>query len=326
MGLLILPNDYMKVSIVVPTYNRAEMLSMALQSILRQNYHKIEVIVVDDESGDATPNVVREQQGLFGRICGRETLQYIRQSRQGAPSARNAGFAYSTGDLVMFMDSDDLLTVGGLQAVMERAKEADADYFHAKVQEVDKDAHPLPKSSIGGPHEDGGDGLMDYSWHTMGAVYSRKCVERVGPWAITLTGSQDWEYQTRVKLFGGKGIFVDTVVGYWRQHDKQRLGTKAFRPEYVKSVQEACKLIISNAEKANRCDEALRKRIAKRLLVHAAEWGAHGRTQEQAECLELAKSISKQRASVVAACSLLRVSPQWCAAFATSVLAARRGD
>jgi hypothetical protein len=208
---------------------------------------------------------------------------------------------------------------------MDRVKSADADYFHAKVQEVDRDGIPLPRSAIGEPYVESGNGLMDYSWHTMGAVYSRKCAERVGPWAPALTGSQDWEYQVRVKLFGGKGVFVDTIVGYWRQHNTQRLGTKAFRPEYVKSVQEACRLIIANAEKANRCDEALRKRIAKRLLVHAAEWGAHGYTRDKAQCLELARDLSKQRPSVVVACSLLRVSPRWCAAIATSVLAARRG-
>lgn len=316
----------MKLSIIIPTFNRRELLASALESALQDSQLELEVLVVDDGSSDDTEYFIAGLKTRLAQSGRKNTLKYLRQPHQGAPAARNRGVEHATGDFILFMDSDDLLSMEGMEAVMAQVEKGDADYLHAKVQEVDDRGRPLQRPPIGDEYEDSGHGLMAYTWHTMGAVYSRKCVERVGPWATSLTGSQDWEYQVRVKLFGGKGVFVDAVVGYWRQHDTQRLGTKTFRPEYVKSVQEACKLVIANAEKANRCDEVLRRRITRRLLVHAAEWSAQGFTSDKDECLELAKSISKQRSSVVAACSLLRFSPRWCAAIATSVLAARRGN
>jgi glycosyltransferase involved in cell wall biosynthesis len=315
----------MKASVIVPTFNRAEMLGAALASIRKQNYQNIEVIVVDDGSNDETADIVAEHTDYFRQTHGENTLLYVHQKNSGAPTARNRGLAHASGDYLLFMDSDDLLAKEGLAAVMARFKQCDAEFLHGKVSEVDGMGGALGREAIGGEYEETGDGLMNYSWHTMGAVYSRACIERVGLWATALTGSQDWEYQVRVKLFGGKGEFIDTVLGYWRQHDTQRLGTKTLRPEYVKSVQEACRLIIANAEKANRCDGVLRMRVAKRLLVHAAEWGAHGFTSDKAECLELAENISQHRLSVALACSMLRISPRWCARIATSVLAARRG-
>jgi glycosyltransferase involved in cell wall biosynthesis len=315
----------MKVSIVIPTFNRRQLLELALESIRQQSYRNCEVLVVDDGSADDTAEFMAEQEANFGALRVEGSLVYLQQQHQGAPAARNLGVAHATGDVFLFMDSDDLLAADGLATIMARFRNSDADYLYGKVLEVDSTGAPLKRRAIGGDYEQSGDGLMDYTWHTMGAVYSRACIERVGLWATVLTGSQDWEYQVRVKLFGGKGAFIDTVLGYWRQHDTQRLGTKTFRPEYVKSVQEACKLIIANAEQASRCDGVLRMRVAKRLLVHAAEWGAHGFTRDKAECLELARNISQQRLSVAVACSLLHISPRWCARIATSVLAARRG-
>lgn len=315
----------MKLSIIIPTFNRRELLASALESALQDSQLDLEVLVVDDGSSDDTEHFIAGLKTRLAQSDRKSTLKYLRQPNQGAPVARNLGVEHATGDFILFMDSDDLPSMEGLQAVMAQAEKGDADYLHAKVQVVDDRGRPLQRPPIGDEYEDSGHGLMAYTWHTMGAVYSRKCVERVGPWATSLIGSQDWEYQVRVKLLGGKGVFVDAVVGYWRQHDNQRLGTKTFRPEYVKSVQEACKLIIANAEKANRCDEVLRTRIAKRLLVHAAEWGAHGFTNDNLECLKLAENISQKRLFFTAACSLLRISPRWCARLLTSVLAAQRG-
>ena len=122
----------------------------------------------------------------------------------------------------------------------------------------------------------------------MGAVYRKSYLERVGPWNEALTGSQDWEYQARVKLAGGRGQFVDMVVGYWREHAFGRVGTKTFRPDYVSSVMIACDSILQHAHKAGLCDRALERRLAKKLIIHALEWGANGYVNERRECLSQA--------------------------------------
>ena len=131
--------------------------------------------------------------------------------------------------------------------------------------------------------------IAGYHWHTMGAIYRKSYLEIVGPWNVEMTGSQDWEYQARVKLAGGKRKFVDSMVGYWRQHGGDRVGAAKFRPDYVKSVMIGCDSILHAARDRGCCDSDLERRLAKRLVVHALEWGANGRLQERRTCFLQAK-------------------------------------
>src|SRR5687767_12506309 len=91
--------DVSTVSVVVPTYNRAELLQRTVQSILAQTVPALEVVVVDDGSTDHTPDACA---GFGGSI------RYLRQENQGLSMARNKGIEASRGDWIAFCDSDDL--------------------------------------------------------------------------------------------------------------------------------------------------------------------------------------------------------------------------
>jgi glycosyltransferase involved in cell wall biosynthesis len=93
--------DHMKqplVSVIIPTYNRAGMIAMAVSSVLAQTYRGIEVIVVDDGSIDDTPAVLND----FGA-----RIRVIRQSNAGPSVARNRGAGEARGEYLAFLDSDD---------------------------------------------------------------------------------------------------------------------------------------------------------------------------------------------------------------------------
>jgi glycosyltransferase involved in cell wall biosynthesis len=279
-----------KVSIVIPTFNRATMLRELMDSVAAQAHRPIEVVVVDDGSTDGTEDVVKE---FFSACRHDDSLGHCYErleDRSGAPVARNRGVALAQGDAVMFVDSDDLLATSGISA-LARCLSASADlaYAYGKVA-ITRDS--LAESDwagiVGGAFGATPAEIAGYHWHTMGALYRREFLERVGEWNEQLTGSQDWEFQARVKLAGGAGEFVDTLVGYWRQHDQWRVGATHFRPDYVTSVMVACQSIVSHAKDAGRCDRSLRNRIAKRLLIHALEWGANNHGLERRDCLALA--------------------------------------
>jgi glycosyltransferase involved in cell wall biosynthesis len=85
--------------VIIPTFNRAVLVREAIASVLAQNYAPLEVIVVDDGSQDETPAVVRD--------CGPQ-ITYIQQPHAGVSAARNRGVAASHGELIAFLDSDDL--------------------------------------------------------------------------------------------------------------------------------------------------------------------------------------------------------------------------
>jgi len=89
-----------KVSVVVPTYNRAGKVGATIASVLAQTFTDLEVIVVDDGSTDETGELLGE---TFGN-----RIRYIVQANQGASVARNKGIEESRGEWVAFLDSDDL--------------------------------------------------------------------------------------------------------------------------------------------------------------------------------------------------------------------------
>lgn len=98
----------MKISVVIPAYNVQDWLGDAIESVLAQQPVAHEVIVVDDGSIDATSAVA-------ARYGGR--VQLFRQKNQGLAGARNAGTQIASGDVVYFLDADDLMLPGALAAV-----------------------------------------------------------------------------------------------------------------------------------------------------------------------------------------------------------------
>jgi glycosyltransferase involved in cell wall biosynthesis len=88
------------VSVIIPTYNRADLIGQAIDSVLAQAHQQVEVIVADDGSTDDTAAVV----GAYG-----DRVRYLPLPHRGLPAAtRNAGIRAATGDLLAFLDSDDL--------------------------------------------------------------------------------------------------------------------------------------------------------------------------------------------------------------------------
>ena len=87
------------VSVIMPVYNGAAFLTGAIDNIRRQNYEPLEIIIVDDGSTDSTGQIVAS----FG-----SDIRYVYQANQGPAAARNHGLRLATGDLIAFLDVDDL--------------------------------------------------------------------------------------------------------------------------------------------------------------------------------------------------------------------------
>ena len=98
------------ISVIIPTYNRAHMVAEAIESVLNQRLNAYELIVVDDGSTDETPKV------LAGYNAA---ITVIRQINKGVSAARNQGIQSARGDLIAFLDSDDLWQPGKLACQFE---------------------------------------------------------------------------------------------------------------------------------------------------------------------------------------------------------------
>ena len=91
------------VSVIIPTYQREEIIRRTIKSVADQTYQNVEIIVVDDCSEDDTGKVVKEM------IATDERIKYIRHDTNGGPAkARNTGLQYAKGKFIAFLDSDDI--------------------------------------------------------------------------------------------------------------------------------------------------------------------------------------------------------------------------
>ena len=287
----------MQLSVIIPVHNRVHLLSEAIESIIRQGLASYEIIICDDGS---TENI---EAACAKSNLPKERLVHSRtEESHGAQVARNRGLSLAQGEFVMFMDSDDAVSEDGIAPLIEAMQDdEDLQYAYGKVSRVNEALGSIADDiAVGTTFSDAPSEIAGYHWHTMGAIYRRSYLELVGPWNVEMTGSQDWEYQARVKLAGGKRKFVDVTVGYWRQHGGDRVGTAKFRPDYVKSVMIGCDSILQLARDKGHCDSLLEQRLAKRLVVHALEWGANSYRQDRKQCLLQAKSC-------IGSCTLFKV-------------------
>ncbi|MBZ0135239.1 MAG: glycosyltransferase [Planctomycetes bacterium] len=112
----------MRVSVIIPTFNRAALLARAVDSVLDQDWRPLELVIIDDGSSDETPSVL----DALGRKADEADVRLlaIRQPNKGDAGARNAGIDASTGDWIAFLDDDDTRRPGTLTAQLDAAGSA----------------------------------------------------------------------------------------------------------------------------------------------------------------------------------------------------------
>lgn len=118
------------VSYVIPAFRAEDSLGAAIGSVLAQRDARVEVVVVDDASGDGTSRVAREVGDPRVRLVELE-------ANRGPGGARNAGLAAATGDWVAILDADDSITPGRTRALLARAQATGADVVVDNLLAVD---------------------------------------------------------------------------------------------------------------------------------------------------------------------------------------------
>ena len=88
----------MKISVIIPTFNRIGLLQRAIDSVLSQSLKPYEIIVVDDGSTDGTGDIIKQKY---------KSIKIIQQKNSGVSAARNNGIKHAKGDWIAFLDSDD---------------------------------------------------------------------------------------------------------------------------------------------------------------------------------------------------------------------------
>jgi glycosyltransferase involved in cell wall biosynthesis len=103
------------ISVIIPTFNRRAFIVDAVESVLAQDIGDLEIIVVDDGSTDETHDALKPYMNI-------KAIRYIRQDNQGVSAARNRGVRESHGELLAFLDSDDLWSAGKLKTQIDKVR------------------------------------------------------------------------------------------------------------------------------------------------------------------------------------------------------------
>jgi glycosyltransferase involved in cell wall biosynthesis len=118
-----------KISIIIPTYNRAKIISKAIQSCLEQAYNSIEIIIIDDCSKDNTKEVIKKIKDM--------RIKYIKLlSHKGASYSRNIGIKKAKGRYISFLDSDDISLPEKLKIQINNLIKHNSDLDFCKVNRI----------------------------------------------------------------------------------------------------------------------------------------------------------------------------------------------
>src|SRR4029079_5584454 len=180
------------VSVVIPTYNQARYLGECIDSVLAQSYPAIEIVVVDDGSTDATPDVLA---GYGDRI------NHLRQSNHGAANALNKGIRASRGAFVCWLSSDDAFTPDKVaRQVVAFGADPSLGLSFMGFDTVDADGRfKADRSEIAWRHPDL---LVSVFWanpiNGSTVMMPRRVIESIGPFNETLRADVDAEMWFRV--------------------------------------------------------------------------------------------------------------------------------
>lgn len=232
----------MLVSVVMPTFNRVDLVQDAIDSVLFQGLANVEVVVVDDGSTDGTGEALRARYG--------DRIHYCHQSNRGRSAARNLGIQVSSGRYLLFLDSDDLLLPGGLAAesnFLDAHPEVDVVYTDGYF--CDADGRELARFAPARPSHDPANLLKDLVLSNVilachSAMVRRTALDSIGPpyFDEALRGTEDEDLWIRLAARGLAFAYLDLPTCKYRIHSSNASRYDPASPAYrerQKSVKRA---------------------------------------------------------------------------------------
>jgi glycosyltransferase involved in cell wall biosynthesis len=224
-------------SIVVPLYNRAELVGRTIESVLAQTCGDFELIVVDDGSTDGSGKVVEAYRD--------ERIRYLWKENEERSIARNTGTALATGKYINFLDSDDYLLPNHLaEAASLIENYGDPEFFHL-AYEMRDDSGGLVRTVNWFP-EIANEVLVTGNHLSMNGVFLRSDVAKENSFDPSMNIHEDYELWLRIasrhRLISGKAV-TSVIVA----HDQRSLLTTTGN-ELVRNVEHFEKKVFSDDE------------------------------------------------------------------------------
>jgi len=201
-----------KVSIIIPVYNYEKYVRECVESALSQDYENLEVIVVDDGSTDATPEILKSFE---------QKIRYIRQENRGTAAALNVGLRLARGSLVAWLSSDDVYLPGKIRAQVEKLQEEpDLALVYTDWIMIDAEGRELQviRSSCPSPERFIREMLICDFVSGSSILLKKECFERAGYFDETLRAVADADMWFRLLKHGYRFGHVPKPLVKYRHH------------------------------------------------------------------------------------------------------------
>lgn len=263
-------------SVVIPSYNRADYIALTIESVLEQTYKNIEVIVIDDGSTDETAKVVKP----FG-----PKVRYIRQENAERGASRNHGLRLADGKYIAFLDSDDLWLPDKAAAGIEFLdKNLEAGLLCTDALQIDGNGEETSSLRAHGFSGQVTGQLLQKNFVIMPTHLARTSVVReIGGFREEreLSGSEDWEMWVRLSLVADVA-YIPKITAKYRVHSANTMSSAA---GMQRSMGRAAQLFRESQQLAQSYGRSLRKMDANIALVNAINYCSQGDRRESVRLL-----------------------------------------
>ncbi|HSZ84506.1 MAG TPA: glycosyltransferase family A protein [Puia sp.] len=229
-------NFHVKVSIIIPVYNRCLLIRKTIESVLAQTFSNWELIIVDDGSTDNTVDCINSIQDPRVHILSFPHCGNIAE-------LRNTGAQNSSGDLIAFLDSDDLWLPQKLEIQLEEMRKNNAHWCYAGFELIDETGRSIP-AKYGSYHPYSGwiiEKLLTYdaTANISSLILERSLFDKTGGFNSDpkLFCREDYEFILRLAM-NAEACAIDSALVRIRDHEGRTTNTLTNGPEYTANVYE----------------------------------------------------------------------------------------
>jgi len=217
------PAEKPLISVVVPTFNRAEYITESISSLLSQNYSNLEIIIVDDGSTDNTSEVVSKIKD--------SRIQYHRRPHSKAPATRNFGLNQAKGEWILNNDSDDIILPGTIEKYLKAIQEyPEAEVFYGDIVTTNSKLQPIGDVKFEDWYQRNADFIamliVKSCIPNPGTMILREAFNKIGFYDTNFPRAHDYEWWSRA---AGSLVFkhVGEYTSVWRWHDTNLSETRS---------------------------------------------------------------------------------------------------
>lgn len=263
------------VSIIIPTYNYAQLITETIESVLNQSYNNWECIIIDDGSTDNTEEVVKEfinRQSIY-------SFRYIKKVNEGTSIAKNTGINIANGKYIQFLDADDLISADKLEVQVSTLESVNADLVFSKsVFFTDNNSerqfvNRYPEGFLAAQtlaNIELLNRIIKNNIVTIGSPLVKKAIlMEAGLFDAHLKNNEDWLLWFKVGLICKKFVYDNNEKSYAsiRVHHESAMNNHSKMFEGEVTVRRQIELRLKNSE-ANKELEQLSKLNADLLALH----------------------------------------------------------